>query len=347
MMRRRFYTVALSLVLIGLAVPFCLRPDKKDWDNSFIPAAMHLRAGESIYQDGYVYPPFMAWLAVPFSHAPGLPGKLAFYLVNVVAIIVILRTTWRLTGGGRLEGDPPVPLREHVMLALGLLTGIYYALDAFSNQQVDLVIAAALLLGCGALVARRELLAGVWIGLAAAMKTTPLLFVPYLLWRGWWRTAMCVIVVAVSVNILPDITHPPADGVLRLRHWAADHVAPLAESGHPPVMWFTGPGFNHSVAGVTSRWLQAERVWRGDAAVITPRSNVSATTLKFVTYMICAALLGAVVSVMRARPIGPAMLRSTKPAISPWTMKTMVPISLARTWYAISSRCARLRHSTG
>lgn len=305
MIRRRLYTVALSLVLIGLAVPFCLRSEKKDWDNWYIPAALHLRAGESIYQDGFAfYPPFMTWLAVPFTYAPGLGGKFAFYLVNALAAVVILVMAWRLSGGGRLEGDPPVPLREHVIVALGLLTGIYYALDAFSNQQTDLVIAAVLLVGCGLLVRQRHVWGAVWIGVAAAMKTTPLLFVPYLLWRGWWRSAALVVIVAVGVNVLPDVTHPPTDGVPRLRHWVVEYVVPLARPESVPGVWFTGVNFNHSVAGVGRRLLTTERVRDGDTLAIAPRARVGNTTLKAIVYTICGLLVGLAVVVMRRSSAG-------------------------------------------
>ena len=181
--RRRPYTVVLTVVLAALAVPFCLRT-ATDWDSVYLPAARRLTAGESVFQGGYLYPPASAWLAIPFADLPRIPGRLAYYAVNVVALLVLLTGAWCLSGGGRLQGEPPVPRGEHLILALGLLTGVYYVLDALSNQQTDLVLGGLLVGGCVLLARGRSVAAAVSFGIAAGVKCTPLLWSPYLAWRG-------------------------------------------------------------------------------------------------------------------------------------------------------------------
>src|SRR5260370_10948913 len=104
--RRRPYTVLLAVVLTALAVPFCLR-SATDWDGVYLAAARRLTAGESIFQDGYLYPPVSAWLAVPFSKLPHVPGRLAWYALNVAALLVVLAGSWRLSRGRRVPGEPP------------------------------------------------------------------------------------------------------------------------------------------------------------------------------------------------------------------------------------------------
>jgi hypothetical protein len=289
--RRRPYTVLLAVVLTALAVPFCLR-SASDWDGVYVAAARRLTAGESIFQAGYLYPPVSAWLAVPFSKLPHVPGRLAWYAVNVVALLVVLAGSWRLTGGGRLQGDPSVPGREHVILGLGLLTSIYYVLDALSNQQTDLVLAGLLVAGCLLLVRGRTLLAAVSFGFAAGIKCTPLLWSPYLAWRGRWAAAGTVVAVAVGINLLPDITHPPAEGAGRLQQWVAQHLRPLAASDHDPGVWGSAININHSVAGVCNRWLIAERIWGGaDFKIGTRPNRIPAGLLKAIVYTLCLALV--------------------------------------------------------
>jgi hypothetical protein len=323
---RRVYTVTLAVALIGLAVPFCLL--HRDWDTVYLPAARHLRDGDSIYQTGYVYPPFMAWLAVPFTYLPALAGKLAFFAVNALALLITLVAAWRLAGGGRLEGEPPVPLREHVIAWLGGLTGISYALAAFGNQQTDLVIAALILTGCLLLVRGRDLWAGASIGMAAAMKVTPLLFVPYLMWRGWWRSAFVAVLVAVGVNLLSDVTHPSRTGELRLTTWVAEYVSPLAGAEHRPGTWFTGVNFNHSVAGVGNRWWSAEQVWQGDTFEVIRRPDRPVLPLKVGVYAACGFLIVIVVIAMRRMPPGGeavamqlGLLLALMPLLSPVSSK--------------------------
>ncbi len=316
--RRRPYTVLLAVVLTALAVPFCLR-SATDWDGVYLAAARRLTAGESIFQDGYLYPPVSAWLAVPFSKLPHVPGRLAWYALNVAALLVVLAGSWRLSGGGRLQGEPPVPHHEHVILGLGLLTSIYYILDALSNQQTDLVLAGLLVGGCLLLTRGRALLAGVSFGIAAGIKCTPLLWSPYLAWRGRWVAAGIVVAVAVGINLLPDLTHPPPHPTLspviggegrvrgsegRLQQWVSQHLRPLAGSDHDPGVWGSAINFNHSVAGVCNRWLIAERVWAGDDFKIATRPDrIPAGVLKAIVYLLCLALvLVAVASSRRGAP---------------------------------------------
>jgi len=348
MIKRYVYAITLSLVLLGLAVPFVMRHNNGDWENSYLPAAQHMRAGESIYQDGYTYPPFMAWVAVPFTHWPRTTGRVVLYAANVIAILTILVVAWRLTGGRRLDGAPPVSIREHWIAGLGLLTGIYYLLDGLSNQQTDLVVVAVLMAGCALVVRGRDLAAGAMIGLAAAMKTTPLLWVPYLAWRGRGRAAMLVVVVAVGVNVLPDLTHPPADGGSRLGQWVALNVAPLTQAGHLPVMGFTGPNFNHSVAGVTTRWLIFERVWKdGDFTIAYRSTPARLVTLRVIVYATMALLVIVVVAVVRRLPRGRspagefALVLLLMPLLSPVSSKPHFAVLLLPGFFLARSAVER------
>ena len=260
--RRRPYALLLSLVLIGLAVPFCRRSNS-DWDSVYVVAARHLRDGESIFQNSYQYPPISAWLALPFTYLSGVPGRLAWYGVNALALVVMLTSAWRLSGGGRLQGDPAVPHREHAVLALGLLASIYFAMDVLSNQQTDLFVGSLVLGGCLLLANKRDLWAAVSFGVAAGIKCTPLLWAPYLIWRGRWRAAGVVVVVALAVNLLRDLTHPPAEGEGRLKQWVGMYLSPMARREHAAGTWGCGLNFNHSVAGVCNRWNAAYGVWNG------------------------------------------------------------------------------------
>ena len=289
--RRRPYTVLLTLVLSGLAVPFCLRSDS-DWDSTHIAAALHLRAGETIYQGCYVFPPAFAWLALPFSYLPHLPSRLAMYALDVIALLIVLMGAWRLTGGGRLQGSPPVARREHAILILGLLTGVYYVFDVLSNQQVDLIIAALVIGGCLLLVRGRAIPGAVSFGLAAGLKCTPLLWAPYLAYRRRWLAAGVVVLVAIGINLVPDLTHPPPEGEGRLKHWAKTFVQPMTAPDFDPGLWASAINFNHSISGVCNRWLIARRDWQGEEYAIVARPDrLSAGALKKIVYSTCLAFV--------------------------------------------------------
>lgn len=275
------YTLLAVVFFLALAAPFCLRK-QADWDSVYLSAALHLRAGDDIFQAGYVYPPFMAWLAVPFTYLSGVPGRLAWYFVNVLATVVLVRGGWQLTGGGRLEGAGTIDRREHLIAFLGLAAGCYYVLDAFTNLQTDLVVAALVVAGCLTLQKGRPLAAACWFGVAAGMKCTPLLWAPYLAWKRQWLTAACVGAVAIAVNLLPDLTHPASE--CRLVKWVDCFLTPVA--GRDPGAWHSAIQYNHSLSGVGNRWLIADWAWdeAGRLRAFVSPDRVATGTLKGVVY---------------------------------------------------------------
>src|SRR5262249_36821300 len=146
---------------------------------------------------------------------------------NASALVILIMEAWRLSGGAALEGNRPAPRREHLIFALGLLCGIFYALDALSNQQSDLVVAALVIIGCRLLIRDRGAGSGVMFGLAAGIKCTPLLWSGYLVWRKRWLAAGLMLLVALAINWLPELTHPRPTSQSRLEEWARRYLVPM------------------------------------------------------------------------------------------------------------------------
>jgi hypothetical protein len=284
------YRVLVGLFLAALVVAGLAR-GAGDWQKVYVAAGERLRAGLDVYEwntTGYAYPPFGAWLAVPFADLPPVVGAVAWAAANGLAWLVLFRVAWRLTGGRGLPGEPGTGRADHLAFWLGATLG-GYAFDVITNQQTDLFVAALLAGGCGLLVRGRSVAAGSVFGLAAALKCTPLLFAPYLAWRRQWAGAAAVVVVAVGVNLLPDLTHPPPGGRPRLVAWAKTLLVPLTGADFDPGMWASGPGFNHSLSGVLNRWLTVERA---DAGAWVPRPDrVSTAELKRIVWVAQAGLV--------------------------------------------------------
>src|SRR5262245_36412019 len=83
------YRVVLFGVFALLAVPVFARPTG-DWEQVYLAAAKNLRAGGDVLAGGtaYVYPPFGALCAVPFTHLPRGAGLAAWAAVNALALAV-------------------------------------------------------------------------------------------------------------------------------------------------------------------------------------------------------------------------------------------------------------------
>jgi hypothetical protein len=275
--RRAASAVILALIAVGLAVPFLVRGNS-EWDSVFLPAARHLLAGGDVFrrEEGYLYPPFMAFWAIPFTALPPLGSRLAFYLLNITCFAVMVRSAWTLAGGRRFPSLAERPTREHLVAALGLCCGLPFALDALAHQQTDLVIGCCVLAGCLALSRGRDLTAATGFGLAAACKCTALLWAPYLLWRGRWRAALWVGVVAVGVNLLPNLVSSPAGGGLWLGEWFTRYIRPLAEPESYPGTWGSDIIYNQSVAGAGQRWLVTD--WQRTPAGVRITTRADAVT---------------------------------------------------------------------
>src|SRR5262249_13158163 len=116
----RPYTAGGILIFLALSILFLLRNDS-EWEEVYVRGALHWRQGEDIYRagEGYLYPPFMAWCALPFTFLSEFPLRAIWWLLNVACLVALVRWGWRLAGGGTLEGTARPPAREHIAVILG------------------------------------------------------------------------------------------------------------------------------------------------------------------------------------------------------------------------------------
>ncbi|MEV5846207.1 glycosyltransferase 87 family protein [Streptomyces sp. NPDC051985] len=151
---------------------------------------------------GFTYPPFAAVGMLPMALV-GLPLAIAAsLLVNLTALAFVLRILagpgWRRWGWYRWA------------LALCALTLFEPLRDTFSFGQVNLILLALVLGDCCLLRSGRGRWAGVGIGLAAAIKLTPALFIAMLLIGRRWRAAGVATAVALAATGLAAWTDPKA-----------------------------------------------------------------------------------------------------------------------------------------
>jgi hypothetical protein len=138
-------------------------------------------------------------------------------------------------------------------------------------------------------------LAGTWFGIAAGLKCTPLLWAPYLVVRRHFGAAAILVVVAIGINLVPDLAFPTTSGS-RFAEWARIFLAPMANGQREVGVWAAAPISNHSLAGVAYRWMALERVdVDGKTLARISPSRVSQRVLTLTAYGAEAALLAAAV----------------------------------------------------
>jgi alpha-1,2-mannosyltransferase len=265
--KRKAWAAALS-VLISTAVSVWLASSYQDDFHVYMAGAHGLFSGalytQSTRGDLFTYPPFAALVFVPLAWLPSTTAAQAVWaLLNEAALLALLTIVIRA-----VRPDLPRPWRR--LWALGLAAPALFldpVLLAVRHGQVDIIITVLVLWD---LAGTRRLAAmtvpqGVATGLAAAIKLTPLIFVPYFLLtrRGkaaWRCLGTFAVAEAVAFAISPgtSMTYWTRDlfdfkrvgGSLGLRGLYAPTdqslLAMLARIHHGTV----SPGLRWTLAGV-------------------------------------------------------------------------------------------------
>ena len=176
---------------------------------------------------------------------------------------------------------------------LGLLLASRYLMAPLENQQFDVVIAACLLAGCLALARGSDTWAACWLGAGAAMKCTPLLFAPYLVWRGKPRAAAITLLVAVGINCLPDLLWPQSGDGSYLGDWIGVFLLKAGRSA--PGVWDSDIILNQSLAGLINRFVQSGIPLTASQlpSALTPLSPSATLLIRALFYIASGTLLAA------------------------------------------------------
>ncbi|MGW0911620.1 glycosyltransferase 87 family protein [Streptomyces sp. NPDC002784] len=151
---------------------------------------------------GFTYPPFAAVVMLPMALLDLPAAIVVTLLLNLAALAVVVRILagrdWRRHGWfGCVLGVCALALFEPLR-------------DTFSFGQVNVVLLALVLTDAWLLATGRERRAGYGIGLAAAIKLTPAVFIGLLLLARRWRAAAVATAVALGATALAACVAPDA-----------------------------------------------------------------------------------------------------------------------------------------
>jgi len=190
----------VSGVAIGVLVRASLPPDayRKDLQEEYLTARA-LRDGIDVFTpvnqlsaryfpvttDNFPHasphPPFLALAGVPFTLLPFPVLVVVWLAFNLLVLVVV----------GRWLGLSPLG-----SLALSAWPPVWFLLLI---GQYELVLLAVAMLGWRAAASGRDGRAGLWLGIAAAWKLYPILFlVPFLVRRRWRIVASAAAVIVAS-----------------------------------------------------------------------------------------------------------------------------------------------------
>jgi hypothetical protein len=203
---------------------------------------------------GFSYPPIFALLMLPLEPMPLWLRNLAWYLITIGATIGLFKLSEMIAR--RAIAIPLTAIELGWLRFLVLLLTLKLVLAVFENQAYDALVLVVLFCGLAAIVTGREAWGGAGLAFAAALKATPLIFLPYLLWKRHFVAAAAFVVVFIGASFLPDLFFTPAGAthgyfVSWLRDVAGASFG-VVPHGADYAFW-AGPNImNHSIHGLVS-----------------------------------------------------------------------------------------------
>jgi Glycosyltransferase family 87 len=215
----------------------------------------------------YTYPPIVAFLSIPLVPLPLIAQNIVWYSLTIGGLLwglhLIVPLAQRL-------GPHDWSMRELLLFyGVGIGLSLKFIFAAIASQSYDVLVVLFVLLGLTNL-AKEECnghsRAPFWTGLnfacAAALKATPLLFLPYLIVKRHFRAAAAMTIALVVLSLLPDLFSlaRKSDGGY-LMAWVDQVAHPaLTEKmeGNLHTFWFSSNTNNNSLRGLVGAFVTDE-----------------------------------------------------------------------------------------
>ena len=159
----------------------------------------------------FTYPPFSTLFFWPLTLVTTGVATVLWALVNLAALVVIMAVTLLAVHPERRSTGVGVPW-DLIALLVGPAVLLEPVMLDMSFGQINLVLVALILLDATTRlsVGRRTLPRGVGIGLAAAIKLVPLIFVPFLLVTRQFRAAASALSTVLLCSLTAYVLNPSA-----------------------------------------------------------------------------------------------------------------------------------------
>ena len=224
--RFRWVPIASAAVwVMAVWVQIILRP-QGDFPLHF-EFGRRLVRGVFIYEGGLdsVYPPFWAMVHAPL-HFFGLhAAQIIVYPVAVVAIAALVRTLQRLSE----QSMPLSPDASFWSTTLAILLGSLCLGRDLPEVGVNTVLVAMSWLSVYLWSKERDVAGGVVLGMAGAMKCTPLLFVAWFMLKRQWKIAAAACAAFTLFTLSPILLSGPDQYARMMETWLAGVVRGVSD----------------------------------------------------------------------------------------------------------------------
>ncbi|HEY1651525.1 MAG TPA: glycosyltransferase 87 family protein [Acidimicrobiales bacterium] len=141
--------------------------------------------GVTLHKDGlgFTYPPFSALLFAPVAHLPLAVGEVGFSLINLVSVFALIAVCLRAVCD-KLDRRTIIWWAAVLLVPVVMLDPVR---QTFLLGQINIILA---LMVVADMTLDLPIPRGILVGLAAAIKVTPIILIPYLLLTRQGRSGM-------------------------------------------------------------------------------------------------------------------------------------------------------------
>jgi alpha-1,2-mannosyltransferase len=231
-----------AILVAAVAMALCIKP-RGDF-LLHIEFGRRLMHGEFLYANGMhtPYPPFWAMLFAPFSLLPLRVALPLFFAVGFSSLIVLVRVVLQLA----LPHFPAEKKQRTLVVAAVLLVLVRFVQRDLVDGGENLLIIALTWTGIWFFARRKPLPGGALLGLAIALKCTPLLFCGYFFLKRQWVAAFSTLAFATAFSLSPALVEGPQLYATHIKFWKNNLVAGLSQKD--PSVGVLGPDELHNKA---------------------------------------------------------------------------------------------------
>ena len=262
------------------------------WKNTQFMLVLYDQAALTMYRGetpegvaAMAYPPLLVATYIPFLSLTELAQRIAMLGVMSVLLVCVFSTIQTM-----IIGKHPFKQTALFWVLVTLIVG-RYVVSPIENYSHDIFIAAMVVLGIRYWAQCKEGRGGALLGVAAACKATPLLFLPFLVLQKRWKAAMLMAITTAVAFVLPDLLFPRESGTWA-GHWFSLVLSSLHLSdGTAVVHWSTWNQLNQSISGTIERLFSFPVNPHADAVDVSI-ATFSTTTISYISYGARVLILG-------------------------------------------------------
>ncbi|MGB9391616.1 MAG: glycosyltransferase family 87 protein [Xanthobacteraceae bacterium] len=251
------------VLIVTAAALYPMFGRSSDMGPFYSTAARCILRGEALLSclPQYPYQPVLAIFFIPLAFLPAVLQRLIWYVIFVGCLVIAVRLTEAIAERlypGSTRGQNLFWLRTIMLISCGK-----HFLDVITYASHDPLSLAIIMFATWALFNGREAAGGLWLAVAAAIRASPLIYLPYLILKRRLLACLVFIVALLAVSFIPDIIGALRGGYTGyLTDWLRQVVGPALVPGTSSklVFWDIWNGanlYNQSLRGLINRFATA------------------------------------------------------------------------------------------